>query len=60
LEIFSDDFMVTPWGEELSVKAFAKKVGADFTPATYFFDLQGKPRLRIVGFNPPDRFLSAM
>jgi thioredoxin-related protein len=60
LEIFSDDFMVSPWGEELRVKEFAKKLGADFTPATYFFDLEGKPRLRIVGFYPSGRFSSAM
>jgi thioredoxin-related protein len=60
LEIFSDDFMIAPWGEELPVKEFARELAADYTPATYFFDLEGKPRLRIVGFNPPDRFLSAM
>lgn len=60
LEIFSDDFMVSPSGEELPVKEFAKRIGADFTPATYFFDLEGQPRLRIIGFNPADRFLSAM
>jgi thioredoxin-related protein len=60
LEIFSDDLMVSPQGEELPIKEFAKKIGADFTPATYFLDLEGKPRLRIIGFNPSDRFLSAM
>lgn len=60
LDIFSDDLMVSPGGEEMSVKAFARKIRADFTPATYFFDLEGKARLRIVGFNPADRFLSAM
>lgn len=60
LEIFGDDLMVSPKGEEMPVKEFAKKLGADFTPATYFFDLEGEPRLRIIGFNPPDRFLSAM
>jgi len=60
LEIFSDDYMVSPKGEELAVKAFAKEIGADFTPATYFFDLEGAPRLRLIGFNPADRFLSAM
>ncbi|MGB5774603.1 MAG: thioredoxin fold domain-containing protein, partial [Sedimenticolaceae bacterium] len=60
LEVFSDDFMIAPWGEELPVKEFAKELAADYTPATYFFDLEGHPRLRIVGFNPPDRFRSAM
>ena len=60
LEIFGDDLMVSPKGEEMPIKEFAKKLGADFTPATYFFDLEGEPRLRIIGFNPPDRFLSAM
>lgn len=60
LEIFSDDPAVTPWGEELPVKEFAKKIKADYTPAVYFFDLSGKPQLRIIGFSPPDRFLSAI
>ena len=60
LEIFSDDFMITPQGEEMAIKTFARQLGADFTPAVYFFDLQGQPRLRLVGFTPPDRFLSAL
>jgi hypothetical protein len=31
-EIFSDDLMISPSGEELPVKEFAKNIGADLTP----------------------------
>ena len=56
LDLFSDVEVVTPTGESMSAKAFASQEGADYTPAIYFYGLDGQRLLRIVGYHPPQRF----
>ncbi|MGB5744315.1 MAG: thioredoxin fold domain-containing protein [Sedimenticolaceae bacterium] len=56
LDLFSDVEVVTPSGETMSAKAFASREGADYTPAIYFYGLDGQRLLRIVGYHPPQRF----
>ncbi|MGB0723171.1 MAG: thioredoxin fold domain-containing protein [Gammaproteobacteria bacterium] len=56
VDLFSDAEMVSPKGEPMRVKEFGKREGADFTPAIYFYDLDGNRMLRVIGYQPPDRF----
>jgi thioredoxin-related protein len=60
LEIFDDAEMVTPTGETMAVKHFAKKEGVGFAPTLLFYDNQGKRVLRQVGYQAPQRFLHLM
>ncbi|MEJ2142757.1 MAG: thioredoxin fold domain-containing protein [Gammaproteobacteria bacterium] len=56
LEIFDDAEMVSPNGKPLSIKQFAKKVGAEFSPTLVFYDSSGKRVLRVTGYQSPKRF----
>jgi thioredoxin-related protein len=60
LDIFSDVRMTSPQGEAMSVKAFAKQQGADYTPAIYFYDDAGRGVLRLIGFYSAPRFAAAV
>ncbi|MEA3411173.1 MAG: thioredoxin fold domain-containing protein [Pseudomonadota bacterium] len=56
MEIFSDDEMTAPDGETLSVKQFADSQGAEYSPTLLFFGEGGQRRLRLVGYQSPERF----
>ena len=60
MEIFDDAEMVTPTGETMPVKRFAKQQGVGFAPTLLFFDAKGKRVLRQVGYQAPERFLHLM
>ncbi len=47
LNMWSDTPILTPSGEKLSAKDWAKKLGIFFTPSLLFFDEQGKEIIRI-------------
>ncbi len=56
MDIFSDADMVDPGGKEISVKAFARREGAEFSPTLLFYGKGGKRVLRVTGFQSPGRF----
>lgn len=56
MEIFDDTEMVSPQGEELPVKQFAKQEGVMFSPTLMFYGLDGKQILRKTGYVSPERF----
>jgi thioredoxin-related protein len=56
LEIFDDAEMTDPRGTAMSVKQFAKKEGAGFSPTLLFFGDDGERVLRVVGYQSPERF----
>ena len=60
LEIFDDAEMVTPSGETMAVKHFAKQEGVGFAPTLLFYDENGKRVLRQVGLQTPQRFTHLM
>ncbi|MGB1110256.1 MAG: thioredoxin fold domain-containing protein [Gammaproteobacteria bacterium] len=60
VDLFSDVNMVSPTGESMSVKAFGKREKADFTPAVFFYDLEGKRMLRLIGYQSPERFMTVL
>lgn len=60
LEIFDDTEMTDPNGTVYRVKAFVKAHQASFTPTLIFYDLQGKQRLKIVGYYPAEDFNSVL
>ncbi len=60
MEIFDDAEMVTPTGETIPVKKFAKQQGVGFSPTLLFFDADGKRILRQIGYQAPERFLHLM
>ena len=60
LEIFADVEMTEPDGTLSSVKQFAKKEGVGFSPTLLFYGENGKRILRLVGYQSPERFKSAL
>ncbi len=56
LEIFDDTELISPKGEALSVKEFAKREGAGFAPTLLFYDKNGERVLRKIGYQAPERF----
>lgn len=60
MEIFDDAEMITPTGESIPIKKFAKQQGVEFAPTLLFFDTDGKRVLRQVGYQAPERFLHLM
>lgn len=60
MEIFDDAEMITPSGESIAIKKFAKQQGVEFAPTLLFFDNKGKRILRQVGYQAPERFLHLM
>jgi thioredoxin-related protein len=56
MDIFNDADMVDPDGQELSVKEFARRERADFSPTLLFYGKDGKRILRITGYQSPERF----
>lgn len=60
LEIFDDTSLVTPQGQETTVKAFAKQEGVMFSPTILFYDQEGKRVLRITGYQSPERFKTSL
>jgi thioredoxin-related protein len=60
VNLFSDIEMVSPQGEAMSVKEFGRQERADFTPAIYFYDVEGRRVLRIIGYHPPERFVRVL
>ena len=56
MDIFSDTDMVDPGGKEMSVKEFARREGAEFSPTLLFYGKGGKRVLRVTGFQSPERF----
>ena len=60
LEIFDDTEMVSPSGETMTVKHFAKQEGVGFAPTLLFYDENGKRVLRQIGYQTPQRFTHLM
>jgi len=60
LEMFDDAEMVTPSGENMAIKEFAKQQGVEFVPSLLFFDENGKRVWRQVGYQAPKRFVHLM
>ena len=60
LEIFNDAEMVSPQGDDLSVKEYAKQEGVMFSPTILFYDLEGKRLLRITGYQAQERFKTSV
>ena len=60
LEIFDDAEMVSPTGETIAVKHFAKQEGVEFAPTLLFFDENGKRVLSQTGYQAPSRFVNLM
>lgn len=60
LEMFSDIEMVGPKGMAMQVKRFVKRERATFSPTVIFYDLNGNPVFRMVGYYPRDRFKRAL
>jgi len=56
LEIFDDAGMKDLQGRSLSVKDFARREGAAFSPTLLFYGLDGKRMHRVVGYQSPERF----
>jgi len=56
LEIFDDAEMTDPLGTSISVKHFAKREGAGYSPTLVFYGVDGKRTLRAVGYQSPQRF----
>ena len=56
LEVMSDLEVTDPQGGRHWAKDFAVREQARFTPTLMFYDAQGLPLLRLVGYQPPDRF----
>jgi len=51
--------VVTPAGEEMSEKKFARKIRVRATPVFTFYGQDGKQALRTTGYLDPSRFLKA-
>lgn len=60
LEMFSDIEMVDPKGVAMTVKQFARLEKAEFSPTVIFYDLDGNPVFRAVGYYPRDRFRTVL
>jgi thioredoxin-related protein len=56
LDIFNDLEMTDIDGSVETIKNFADKQRARFTPALLFYSVEGKRLLKIIGFYPPDKF----
>ena len=51
--------VVTPEGEAMDEKAFARKMRVRATPVLVFFDTEGKEVLRYTGYLAPEQFILA-
>lgn len=60
LDIFSDVEIVLPNGVETTIKNYAEKSRARFTPTLIFYGVEKKPLLKIVGFYPPEKFSNVL
>jgi len=60
LEIFNDASLVTPQGQETTVKDFAKHEGVMFSPTVLFYDNQGNRVFRITGYQAKERFKTSL
>lgn len=56
MEIFNDADITTPSGNSITAKQFAKNEGVQFSPSVIFYGAEGKPILRLVGYQSPGRF----
>lgn len=56
LDIFSDVEIILPDGTETTIKDYAEKSRARFTPTLIFYGVENKPLTKIVGFYPPEKF----
>jgi thioredoxin-related protein len=56
MEIFDDSEMISPPGDSLRVKQFAKKEGVEYSPTLLFYGEKSEPLLKIVGYQSPERF----
>ena len=56
MDVFSDADMVDPGGAEMTMKAFASREGAEFSPTLLFYDKDGERVLRVTGLQSPEKF----
>lgn len=60
LEIFDDSPMKDLQGRPLTVKSFARREGAAFSPTVVFYGADGRAVHRVVGYQPPEHFRVAL
>jgi len=60
IDIHGDRTVTDMQGEELTESALAIREKTNFTPSVIFFDVSGKPVLRLRGYYPPYRFRAAL
>lgn len=56
LDIFSDTNITGPFGQQTTMKTFAKQEGVMFSPTILFYNRKGKRVFRITGYQAPERF----
>lgn len=56
LEIRSEFELRDPQGRSMTVRAFAAREGASFSPTVAFYGLDGQALLRVTGYQTPERF----
>ena len=56
MEIFDDTEMTDPRGVPMTVRQFADREGADFSPTLLFYSHDGERILRVAGYQSPARF----
>ena len=60
LDIHSQLELRDPRGHAMTVRAFAAREGATFSPTVAFYGLDGLPLLRVVGYQTPARFRATL
>lgn len=60
LDIRSEFDLKDPQGRTMTVRAFAAREGASFSPTVAFYGLDGRALLRVVGYQTPARFRTTM
>lgn len=56
MEIFDDNILVSPKGQSIPIKEFAKNEGVQFSPTVMFYDLEGNQVFHKSGYQSPERF----
>ena len=60
MEIFDDALMVSPAGEEMPIKVFAKQEGVQYSPTLMFYTNEGKKIFVKTGYLSTERFSSVL
>ena len=60
INIWGDREVTGLKGEEITEKAFVKKLGVQFTPTLLYLNEKGKTLLRVNGYFPPHKFMATL